>query len=174
MSTRTTIYNRLHAWAEAGWSGTVVFGWAVLQGIFAPGPAELFFLPLGAANQERVYRLAFLSATGSVCGALTLYAIALNSMSWISGPLTGYFDMSPDAVASMTGMLAKWGALGVFASVFIPISTKLTVIMAGVVRVAPLHFALAIFAARFMRTFFLAYLIRNGGAALFRRWTLRS
>lgn len=168
---------RLHAtlrrWADAGWSGSVVFGWGLLQGCIFPGFADLFFLPLALAQPSRAYRLALIASAGTIIGSVVLYVLGAQALSFLEGPVASLFDLSPAKLDMYRATLAKWGGWAIFASTMSPLSTKLTSIASGAVGVPFAWFFAALSAGRLTRTLFFAYLVRHGGAQALDRWVKR-
>ena len=167
------IHATLRRWADAGWSGSVVFGWGLLQGCIFPGLADLFFLPLALAQPNRAYRLAFIATAGTIIGSVVLYCIGAQALDWLEGPAARVVGMSPEKFTDTRETLARWGAWAIFASTMSPISTKLTSIASGAVGVPFILFVGALTAGRLTRTLIFAYLVRHGGAAAVERWTKR-
>jgi membrane protein YqaA with SNARE-associated domain len=168
---------RLHAtlrrWADAGWSGSVVLGWGLLQGCILPGFVDLFFLPLAVARPSRAYHLALISSAGTITGSVVLYLLGARALGWLEGPVAGLFDLSQARFDSVRATLAQWGAWAIFASTMTPLSTKLTSIASGAVGVPFLKFVIALSVGRLTRTLGLAYLVRHGGAQAVERWMAR-
>ncbi len=168
------IVSRLHArlqqWADAGWSGRVVFGWGVLQGVVFPGVADLFFLPLALARPERAYRLALVATAGTVVGSVVLYWAGAEALMLLEGPLSRMTNASPAALDTYRARLAEWGGWMIFASTMSPLSTKLTSIASGAAGVPFPAFLLALLAGRLTRTLAFAWLVRHGGAVAVARW----
>lgn len=165
---------RLHAtlqrWAHAGWSGSVVFGWGLLQGCIFPGFVDLFFLPLAVARPSRAYRLALLATLGTLIGSVLLYAIGANALSLLEGPIAARLGVSASHLDATRATLAKYGAWAVFASTMSPLSTKLTSIASGAIGVPWPQFVGALLAGRLVRGLGLAWLVRHGGAEAVERW----
>lgn len=165
---------RLHAtltrWADAGWAGSVVLGWGLLQGFVLPGLADLFFLPLAIARPSRAYVLALVSSAGTIMGSVVLYFLGAQALEWLQGPVAGLFGLSPQRLDQIRSTLGAWGAWAIFASTMSPLSTKLTSIASGAVGVPFLTFTLALSAGRLTRTLGLAFLVRHGGASAVERW----
>ena len=174
---RPTRLARTHAtlrrWADAGWSGSVVFGWGLAQGLFFPGLADLFFLPLAIARPASAYRLAIIASAGTVAGSVVLYVLGAEALAWLQGPVADAIGVSPEKFDSARATLARWGAWAIFASTMSPISTKWTSIASGAAGVPFLAFLGALSAGRLTRTFVLAYLVRHGGAQAVERWVKR-
>lgn len=167
------VHATLRRWADAGWSGSVVFGWGLLQGCIFPGFADLFFLPLAIAQPSRAYRLALIASAGTIIGSILLYVVGAQALEWLQGPVAGVVGMSPEKFAETRATLGRWGAWAIFASTMSPLSTKLTSIASGAVGVPFAAFVTALTAGRLTRTLFFAYLVRHGGATAVERWMKR-
>jgi membrane protein YqaA with SNARE-associated domain len=168
------LYTRLQHWADAGWSNSVVLGWGLAQGFVFPGLADLFFLPLALARPARAYTLALLASAGTLIGSFCLYWFGREALEVLQGPMSRFFDLSPATIHAYRETLARWGGWAIFASTMSPLSTKLTSIASGIAGVPFVEFALALAAGRLARTLVLAWLVRNGGAAVIERWTGRT
>lgn len=161
----------LQRWADAGWAGSVVFGWGLLQGCVFPGLADLFFLPLAIARPSRAYRLALAATAGTVIGSVLLYFIGARALEWLQGPIAEWLGMSSTHLTESRETLAKYGAWAIFASTMSPLSVKLTSIASGAVGVPFPQFFGALLAGRLLRTCVFAWLVRHGGAQAVARWT---
>lgn len=164
------IHASLQRWADAGWSGSVVFGWGLLQGCVFPGFVDLFFLPLAVAQPARAYRLALIASAGTIIGSVLLYVVGAQALDLLEGPVARLLGVSPEKMEGARETLARWGAWAIFASTMSPISTKLTSIASGAVGVSFPAFLGALTAGRLTRTLVLAYLVRHGGAKTVERW----
>jgi membrane protein YqaA with SNARE-associated domain len=162
---------RLQRWADAGWAGSVVFGWGLLQGCVFPGLADLFFLPLAIARPSRAYRLALAATAGTVIGSVALYFVGARALEWLQGPIAEWLGISATHLAESRVTLAKYGAWAIFASTMSPLSVKLTSIASGAVGVPFAQFAAALVTGRLLRTLVFAWLIQHGGAQAVARWT---
>lgn len=175
MSRESTWLARAHArleqWADAGWSNSVVFGWGLLQGCVFPGFADVFFLPLALARPERAYRYALVATLGTVIGSVLLYIAGAEALSWLEGPVSRYFSITPATVNEHRATLARYGGWAIFASTMSPLSTKLTSIASGAAGVPFLQFLLALTAGRLTRTMVFAWLVRHGGADAVAKFT---
>ena len=160
---------RLQRWADAGWSGSVVFGWGLLQGCIFPGLVDLFFIPLAVARPARAYRLALAAISGTVIGSVLLYFAGAEALDVVQGPLARLLGMSPERFAGTRATLAQYGGLAILASTMSPLSTKLTSIASGAAGVPFAEFVLFLTVGRSIRAFGIAWLIRNGGAEWIKR-----
>ena len=162
---------RLEQWADAGWSNSVVFGWGLLQGCIIPGFADVFFLPLALARPERAYRYALVATAGTIIGSIVLYFLGAEALTWLEGPVSQYFALTPASIVEYRETLARYGGWAIFASTMSPLSTKLTSIASGAAGVPFLQFVLALTAGRFARTMIFAWLVRHGGAGAVAKFT---
>ena len=167
------LFVQLQHWADAGWSGTVVFAWGLLQGCVFPGLADLFFLPLALARPQRAYLLALIATAGTLVGSLLLYAAGESVLTLLNGPLAEWLGMTAAHLERYRSSLARYGAWAIFVSTMSPLSTKLTSIASGIIGVPWHEFTAALLAGRLVRTLGLAWLVRNGGAAAVARWMSR-
>jgi membrane protein YqaA with SNARE-associated domain len=164
------VLTRLQRWSDAGWSGSVVFGWGLLQGCVFPGLADLFFLPLAIAWPARAYTLALIATAGTLVGSVTLYVVGAEAQQLLEGPLAQWLGLTPAALDSYRARLAEYGGWAIFASTMSPLSTKLTSIASGAIGVPFAEFTAALLAGRLARTLAFAWLVRNGGAEAVARW----
>ncbi len=175
MGTRVVrLLTTLQRWADAGWSGSVVFGWGLLQGCIFPGLADVFFLPLAIARPARAYRLALIATAGTLIGSVLLFVLGERALSVLAGPIAGWMGISAPSLDATRATLARYGAWAIFASTMSPLSTKLTSIVSGAIGVPWPTFVGALLAGRLLRTMVLAWLVRNGGAAAVQRWVRSS
>ncbi len=167
------VYTTLQRWADAGWSGSVVFAWALVQGCLFPGFVDLFFLPLALAQPKQAYRLALIAASGTLIGSVVLYWVGAHALSVLQGPVAQWLGVSSTRLAEARGTLATYGAWAIFASTLSPLSTKLTSLASGMVGVPWPQFVAALASGRLIRALGLAWLVRHGGAAAVERWVAK-
>jgi membrane protein YqaA with SNARE-associated domain len=164
------LYRTFERWANAGWANSVVFGWGLLQASFVPGLVDVLFLPLAIAKPKDAYKLALVSAAGTVVGSIGLYWVGALALAQMSGPLAGWLGVGASELTRMHELLDKYGWLAIFASTMSPLSTKLTSVASGAFNVPFVAFAAALTAGRLTRVLIFAYLVRHGGARSVARW----
>ncbi len=164
------LFTTLQRWADAGWSGSVVFAWALLQGCIFPGFVDIFFLPLAIARPQRAYVLALIATAGTVIGSVVLYVVGATALEWLEGSIAATLGMSATRLDEYRRTLAQYGAWAIFASTLSPLSTKLTSIASGAIGVPWPSFVGALLAGRLLRSLGLAWLVRHGAAAAVERW----
>jgi membrane protein YqaA with SNARE-associated domain len=160
------LLGRLHAWAEAGWAGSAVGTWAVLQASVVPGPADTLLVPLGVADPPRVWRLAAWATAGAVVGGCIAFAIGAFAFDEVGRPLFGLFGVGPGGLAEIERLLARWGWAIVIVSATTPISTKMVCIAAGAFGVPFLPFLAALAAGRAGRFAVVAAIVHFAGERL--------
>ena len=163
------LFRRLQGAADAGWAGSVVFAWGLLQGCVFPGLADVFFLPLSLARPRRAYGLALIATAGTLLGSLFLFGVGAFARSWLEGPLAAWMGLTPAELTHYQQLLGRYGAVAIFASTLSPLSTKLTSIASGMIGVPFPAFTAALLAGRLTRTLALAWLVRHGGASALAR-----
>lgn len=159
----------LQRWAEAGWAGSVLYSFGVVQSSIVPGPADVLFVPLAVANPRRAYYFALAATAGTLSGSTLLFFIGRGGLDLVEGTLAMLLGMTPDSLASARATLSEYGGWGIFLSTISPISTKLTSLASGAVEVPFVEFLAFLAAGRGLRTFVIAWVVRNGGAAWVRR-----
>ncbi|MEP6833840.1 MAG: VTT domain-containing protein [Gemmatimonas sp.] len=164
------VYRTIERWANAGWAKSVVFAWGVLQATCVPGFVDVFFLPLAIAKPKNAYKLALISAAGTISGSVGLFWIGSAALAQLSGPLAAWLGVGANEMTHMHQLLDRYGWLAIFASTMSPLSTKLTSVASGAFHVPFLAFTLALSAGRLARVLIFAYLVRHGGATAVARW----
>lgn len=164
-------YARLQRWADAGWSGSVVLGWGLLQGCIFPGFSDLFFLPLALARPQRAYTLALLASVGTIAGSVLLYFAGASALSLLQSTLAEWIGITPAHLNEYRETLSRYGAWAILASTVSPLSTKLTSIASGAIGVPFVYFVGALTVGRVGRTMALAWMVRHGGAEMLAQWT---
>ena len=157
---------RLHAWAEAGWAGSAVGTWGLLQGSVLPGPADTLLLPLGIADPPRVWRLAAWATAGAVAGGCIAFAIGAFAFEDVGRPMFALIGVGDEGLADARRLLERWGWAMVIVSATTPISTKLVCIAAGAFGVPFLPFLGAIAAGRAARFAVVAAIVHFAGQRL--------
>lgn len=170
-TTLQRFFLRLQRWADAGWSGSVILGWGLLQGCVFPGLSDLFFLPFALARPQRAYILALYASVGTIIGSVLLYYAGASALSLLQGPLAEFLGVTAEHIDQYRSTLGRYGAWAILASTVSPLSTKLTSIASGMIGVPFVYFVTALTVGRVGRTMALAWIVRNGGAEALARYT---
>lgn len=165
-TTLQRFFLRLQRWADAGWSGSVILGWGLLQGCIFPGLSDLFFLPFALARPQRAYVLALYASVGTIIGSVLLYYAGASALTLLQGPLAEFLGITTEHLDTYRERLGRYGAWAILASTVTPLSTKLTSVASGMVGVPFAYFVGALTVGRVGRTMALAWIIRNGGAEM--------
>lgn len=162
------LYDRLHDFADRGWSGVAVFGYGVLQSLIVPGLSDALFLPLALAQPKRAYRLAFAAFCGTIVGATVLFFIGVNALNQLLASYGSWIGVSADGLAQAESLLTRWGWLLIAGSTFSPISTKLLAVSAGAFGMPYVVFISALAISRAVRVTVFAWAIQKYGATVVR------
>lgn len=160
---------RLHLWAEAGWSGSAVGLWGLLQGSVVPGPSEGVLIPLGLADPRRALYLAIWATAGSTVGGFIAYAIGAQAVAGGGGALLDWMGIGRSMLEARRPLFEEHGWKLVLLSTMSPVPTKLICIGAGTFGVPFWSFALALVAGRGLRFLAVGLLLRFAGERI-ARW----
>lgn len=152
-----------HRWAESGWAGSAVGGWAFLQGSVVPGPSDALLVPLGIADTRRVFHLALWATAGATLGGLVAYAIGALAFEEVGRPLLGFAGVSARTLERSRALFERHGWMIVAASAISPLPTKAMSLAAGSFGVPPWEFAGGLLLGRAARFFGVATLVRFAG-----------
>lgn len=161
-----SLFDRLHALAEAGWAVSAVVIYNLLQGSVLPGPADALFLPLGLADDRRVWHFAAAATAGSVLGAMIAWAIGYFAFDTIGLSVLGLVGFDAADAERYRDTFAKHGWLLLFLSTVTPVSTKLVSIAAGAFGLSFVPFLLILGAGRAIRYVVLALVVVYAGHKL--------
>jgi membrane protein YqaA with SNARE-associated domain len=152
-----------HRWAESGWAGSAVGGWAFLQGSVVPGPSDVLLLPLGLSDPKRVYRLALWATVGATLGGIVAYAIGALAFEEVGRPLLNLVGVGAGTLERSRALFERRGWMIVAASAISPLSTKAVCLAAGSFGVPPWQFAAGLLLGRAARFFGVATLVLFAG-----------
>jgi len=153
----------LHGWAESGWAGSAVAGWALLQGSVVPGMSETLLIPLGLADPRRALYLAAWATAGSTVGGFIAYAIGSQGIAQGGAALLGWVGVGSQTLESYRPLFERHGWKLVLLSTLSPIPTKIVCIAAGAFGIPFWQFALALFAGRGARFLVVGLMLRFAG-----------
>jgi membrane protein YqaA with SNARE-associated domain len=129
---------------------------------FFPITPLVMLVPMVLAQRDKAFRFAFLTTLMSAFGAILGYGIGYFLFEMISPWLqtTHYWN---DYLAAKIEV-DKWGILAVLIGGFLPIPYKIFTITAGSLNMALLPFLFVSTLGRGSRFFFVAFLLKFGGA----------
>ncbi len=142
-------------------------GVSASEAIFFPVPPDVMLIPMGLAQPQKVWRLAFLCTLASIAGGVVGYLLGW----WGSDALAAWMSQSRwDATYQQVQRLFEsHGVWVLMLAGFTPIPFKIFTITAGLL-LLPLHwFLLASLIGRGARFFLVAALIALGGERLAER-----
>lgn len=158
------LFDRLHDFADRGWSGLAVFAYGVLQNLVVPGLADALFLPLSLAQPRRAYRLAFAALAGTLVGATLLFWIGGHALDPLVDSVGRWVGVTPAGLERAESLLTKYGWLLIIGSTFSPLSTKLLAVSSAAFGLPYVVFIAALAAGRGVRVLLFAWAIQRFGA----------
>jgi membrane protein YqaA with SNARE-associated domain len=159
----------LHRWAEAGWAGSAVGAWGVLQASVVPGPADALIAPLALSDPSRAFRLAAWAVAGSTLGGSIAFGLGAVAFEAAGLPLLRLVGIGDEELALARTLFEDRGWLVVLLSGFSPISPKVIYVTAGAFGMPFPRFLLVLFAARTVRFLVVATVLRFAGMRIVRR-----
>lgn len=139
-----------------------LFAVAFIESSFFPIPPDIMLIPMVLAMPSKAWRIAGVATAASVLGGFFGYAIGIFFFDLIARPILefyGYlhqFDVFKD-------YYHEWGAWIVFGAGVTPFPYKVITIASGVVHLDLAVFALASVAARGLRFYLVAWLLKKYG-----------
>lgn len=158
------LFDRLHAFADRGWSGVAVFAYGVLQNLIVPGLADALFLPLSLAQPRRAYHLAFAALAGTLVGATLLFFVGMHALEPLVESVGRWVGVTPEGLGRAESLLARYGWLLIIGSTFSPLSTKLLAVSSAAFGLPYVIFISALAAGRAVRVVLFAWAIQRFGA----------
>ncbi|WP_462324036.1 YqaA family protein [Desulfoplanes sp.] len=140
----------------------VLMGVSFTEAIFFPVPPDLLLLPMGLANRERVFRLAWICLLFSLAGGVIGYGIGYYFMETIGTPIIGFYGLEKQ-YAEIQVWYDTYSAWAVTIAGLTPIPYKLCTLTAGAFKVNWPVFIVASAISRGVRFFVIAGLIRCFG-----------
>lgn len=139
-----------------------LFAVAFIESSFFPIPPDIMLIPMVLAAPKKAWKIAGVATVASVLGGFFGYGIGVFFFDLIARPiLTFYGYMHQFDV--FKGYYHEWGAWIVFGAGITPFPYKVITIASGVVHLNLGVFALASIAARGMRFFLVAWLLKKYG-----------
>ena len=147
-------------WEVAGKKGAerVLMAVSFAEAIFFPIPPDLLLLPMGLANREKVFRLAWICLLFSLAGGVIGYGIGYYFMETLGFPIIRFYGLM-DTYAQIQQWYGTYSAWAVSIAGLTPIPYKLCTLTAGAFKVNWPVFIVASAISRGIRFFAIAALI---------------
>lgn len=135
---------------------------AFIESSFFPIPPDVMLIPMVLAMPKKAWKIAGVATLASVVGGYFGYVIGVFAFDWLAKPiLTFYGYMQQFEV--FKGYYHEWGAWIVFGAGITPFPYKVITIASGVVHLDLVTFTIASVAARGMRFYLVAWLLKKYG-----------
>ncbi len=128
------------------------------EAIFFPIPPDLLLLPMGLANRQGVFRLAWICLIFSLVGGVVGYAIGYFFMETIGNPIIRFYGLETQ-YAKIQSWYDTYSAWAVSLAGLTPIPYKLCTLTAGAFKINWPVFLIASAISRGLRFFTIAALI---------------
>jgi len=132
------------------------------EAIFFPVPPDLLLLPMGLANRDRVFRLAWICLLFSLAGGVIGYGIGYYFMETLGDPIIRFYGLEKQ-YTEIQVWYDTYSAWAVSIAGLTPIPYKLCTLTAGAFKVNWPIFIIASAISRGLRFFVIALLIRYFG-----------
>ena len=132
------------------------------EAIFFPVPPDLLLLPMGLANRDRVFRLAWICLLFSLAGGVIGYGIGYYFMETLGDPIIRFYGLEKQ-YTEIQVWYDTYSAWAVSIAGLTPIPYKLCTLTAGAFKVNWPIFIMASAISRGLRFFVIALLIRYFG-----------
>ncbi len=132
------------------------------EAIFFPVPPDLLLLPMGLANRDRVFRLAWICLLFSLAGGVIGYGIGYYFMETLGDPIIRFYGLEKQ-YTEIQVWYDTYSAWAVSIAGLTPIPYKLCTLTAGAFKVNWPIFIIASALSRGLRFFVIALLIRYFG-----------
>lgn len=160
------ILRKMYDWLISAASGRyaipVLFVVAFMESSFFPIPPDIMLIPMVLAAPKKAWHIAGIATTASVIGGYFGYAIGFYGYDLIARPILEFYGYSHQFDV-FKGYYHEWGAWIVFGAGITPFPYKVITIASGAVELNLWVFGLASVAARGMRFFLVAWLLKKYG-----------
>lgn len=142
-----------------------LFAVAFIESSFFPIPPDVMLIPMVLAMPNKAWRIAGLATVASVIGGFFGYIIGVYFFDLIAAPILNFYGYMQQ-FDSFKEYYHQWGAWIVFGAGVTPFPYKVITIASGVVHLDLWTFGIASVAARGMRFFLVAWLLKKYGASM--------
>ncbi len=157
---------RMYDWLINAASGPyalpILLAVSFMESSFFPIPPDIMLIPMVLAMPKKAWRIAGLATAASVIGGYFGYAIGFYGYDLIARPILDFYGYSHQFDV-FKGYYHEWGAWIVFGAGITPFPYKVITIASGAVDLNLWVFGLASVAARGLRFFIVAWLLKKFG-----------
>ena len=139
-----------------------LFAVAFIESSFFPIPPDIMLIPMVLATPYKAWRIAGIATVASVFGGYFGYLIGVYFFDLIAKPVLGFYGYL-NQFEQFKNYYHEWGAWIVFGAGITPFPYKVITIASGVVHLDIWVFGLASIAARGMRFYLVAWLLKKYG-----------
>ena len=161
----TALKDRTVALARSPHAERGLFALAFAESSFFPIPPDVVLGPMAAAQPEKWARFAFITAAGSVLGAILGYAIGYFAAETLGAWILSAFGLAErfEQFRANSASVMPWVILG---QGLIPVPYKLVTIASGMLKISLLLLVGCSILTRGVRFFAVAYAFQRFGPAL--------
>ena len=157
---------RMYDWMINAASGPyalpILLAVSFMESSFFPIPPDIMLIPIVLATPKKAWHIAGLATAASVVGGYFGYAIGFYGYDLIARPILDFYGYSHQFDV-FKGYYHEWGAWIVFGAGITPLPYKVITIASGAVDLNLWVFGLASVAARGLRFFIVAWLLKKFG-----------
>lgn len=156
------MYDWLINAASGPYALPILLAVSFMESSFFPIPPDIMLIPMVLAMPKKAWRIAGLATAASVIGGYFGYAIGFYGYDLIARPILDFYGYSHQFDV-FKGYYHEWGAWIVFGAGITPFPYKVITIASGAVDLNLWVFGLASVAARGLRFFIVAWLLKKFG-----------
>lgn len=157
---------RMYDWlinvASGPYALPILLAVSFMESSFFPIPPDIMLIPMVLATPKKAWHIAVLATAASVVGGYFGYAIGFYGYDLIARPILDFYGYSHQFDV-FKGYYHEWGAWIVFGAGITPFPYKVITIASGAVDLNLWVFGLASVAARGLRFFIVAWLLKKFG-----------
>ena len=137
-----------------------LFAISFIESSFFPIPPDIMLIPMILATPKKAWKIATCCTIASVLGAYLGYAIGVYFFQLIAEPLLNFYGYL-EKFNQFKNLYTEYGAWIVFGAGITPFPYKIITIASGTVHLNLAVFTLASIAARGLRFFLIAWLLKT-------------
>ncbi|SVA36501.1 uncharacterized protein METZ01_LOCUS89355 [marine metagenome] len=166
------IVEKVRPFTESKYSNPFIFFICFIEAIIFPFPQEIFMIPMMAANQNKIFQIAFYALLGSFAGAVSAYFIGMYFFDLIGMPIIEFYNFETE-LNTFSENIKEHGFLYVFVGGFSPIPFKLVTLSSGFLGVSFIVFIIASLFSRAVRFFLIGFIIWKFGSNILKAYEKR-